>query len=177
MATDFPCMPLWIDTFTAETAHMTARETGSYVSLLVAMWRAGGALANDDKRLARWAKLTPGQWRRMKPLMMEFLHIESGVVTHNGLLKSLEAVRRRSQSASRSAHAKWLKTKDPAHASASPTLSERNAIAMLIKTEESSPSSAVVNAREEEGRREEGGGPIEVSDFLRTSRVVRGGGR
>jgi uncharacterized protein YdaU (DUF1376 family) len=173
---EFPAMPLWVDSFAADTASMSVSETGAYIMLLTTMWRAGGALPLDDKRLARWAKSTPAQWRRVKPVLLEFFHIEGGVLTHNQLLKSMAAVRQRSQSASRSAHAKWLKIKGPAHAFALPTHSERNAIGMLLKTrEEESFINGSDRAHEEEGKREDGGGPIEVSDSLRKSRVVRGG--
>jgi uncharacterized protein YdaU (DUF1376 family) len=41
-------------------------EHGAYMLLLMAMWRSGGTLPKNDKRLARFAKLTTPQWNRIK---------------------------------------------------------------------------------------------------------------
>lgn len=132
--TEFPIMPLATDSFGADTAMMTTIEVGAYALLMIAMWRAGGALPNDDKRLARCAHVTAAQWRRIKPALFEKFHVERDVVTSNEILRMIAAVRRRSQSAKHSADARWLKTKGSADASALRLQSVRNANQIRKKT-------------------------------------------
>jgi uncharacterized protein YdaU (DUF1376 family) len=176
MAGDFPAMPLWIDSFTADAAQMSTTEAGAYILLLVAMWRAGGVLPNDDKRLAKYVKLTPDKWRRVRPTMLEFFRVEGDFLTHNRLLKSLKSVHTRSQRASRAAQAKWLKMKGPSDALALRPHSHRNAGGMLIKTREESPSPTVGNAHEEEGDQpapHDASSPVEITERLRSSRLIK----
>tara|TARA_R100001377_G_scaffold11307_1_gene5653 strand:+ start:2628 stop:3467 length:840 start_codon:yes stop_codon:yes gene_type:complete len=81
-----PAMPLWTDSFIADTTHLNAAETGAYIMLLVCMWRSGGYVHNDDKKLARFARCSPAQWKRIKPTIMEFLIEDENGLTQKRLL-------------------------------------------------------------------------------------------
>lgn len=81
-----PAMPLWTDSFIADTTHLNAAETGAYTMLLVCMWRSGGYIANNDKKLARFARCTSAQWKRIKPTIMEFLVENENGLTQKRLL-------------------------------------------------------------------------------------------
>lgn len=114
----FPAFPLWTDAYLADTGHLTTIEHGAYMLLLMTMWRAGGSLPNDDKQLARYARMTTAQWARIKPTMMPFFKVVSDSITQGRLTDELGIVRRRSEKQSDSAKAKWRKEHNKRHASA-----------------------------------------------------------
>jgi len=69
-----PFIRLWIDNFTIATKHMSTFDIGAYVNLVVAAWRAGGSLPDDDKLLARIVSAYSGRsksrWQEAKPRIM-----------------------------------------------------------------------------------------------------------
>ena len=122
---EFPAMPLWTDAYLADTGHLTATEHGAYLLLLMAAWRSGGRLPNDDKKLARFARVSSGQWKRMRETIRDFFTLEDGYLVQGRQMETLAAVRRKSKSAQNSARAKYRKNKEPPSANASKTQSER----------------------------------------------------
>lgn len=70
---ELPTMPIRTDALLGDTTDMTAAEFGAYVRILLAMWRNGGWLPNDERRLARYGTLSSGQWARSGPRIMECL--------------------------------------------------------------------------------------------------------
>jgi len=124
---EFPSMPLWTDAYLADTGHLTTLEHGAYLLLLVTMWRAGGRLPNDDKKLARFARLNPGQWRRIKPTIMEFFSVADGFILQGRLTDELEFVKQKREGQSSKAKARWLKTKTTGDAPASPGICQPDA--------------------------------------------------
>lgn len=117
---EFPALPLWTDAYLADTSHLTTTEHGAYLLLLMAMWRAGGVLPNDDKKLGRIARLTPGQWARVKETIWEFFRVTPDGITQGRLTDELTAVRRNSCRQSDKAKARWLKEKKTTDATAMP---------------------------------------------------------
>jgi uncharacterized protein YdaU (DUF1376 family) len=71
--TEIPAMLLWTDAYLGDTSHLSTFEHGAYLLILMAMWRAGGSLPDDDKTLARCAKVTLDKWRRISPQIRAFL--------------------------------------------------------------------------------------------------------
>ncbi len=69
-----PFIRLWIDNFTIATKHMSTFDIGAYVNLVVAAWRAGGSLPDDDKLLARivgaYSGRSKSRWQEAKPRIM-----------------------------------------------------------------------------------------------------------
>lgn len=116
-----PFMPLFVADYLADTGHLTATEHGAYLMLLMCMWRSGGALPNDDSRLARFAKLTPAQWRRVRPVLIEFFDVADDEITHGRLARELtkhgDAVRQQRERSSNGGKAKARKTKNAPPAS------------------------------------------------------------
>ena len=76
----FPIMPVFTDALIADTAHLTAEEFGAYALILVATWRNNGqAFPDDDKRLARVARVSLPRWRtRLRPVLVEFFDLSDG---------------------------------------------------------------------------------------------------
>lgn len=118
-----PFMPLFVADYLADTTHLTNTEHGTYFLLLLAMWRAGGTLPNDDRQLARYAKLTRAQWDRVRPTIMAFFDVTDTVITHSRLVAHLtrhsEVVEQRMAAGSNGGKAKALKDKAARLANAS----------------------------------------------------------
>lgn len=125
---EFPALPLWTDAYLGDTTHLTTIEHGAYLLLLMAMWRSKDCrLPSDDKSLARYCRLTTGQWQRIRPTIMDFFHEGDGFITQGRLTDEYNLVRRRSLSASDSARARWRKNNDSADAVAMRSECEGNA--------------------------------------------------
>lgn len=75
-------MPLYVADYLADTLHLTRDEHGAYFLLMMAYWRNGGPLLDDDKRLASIAKASPKEWKDLRPAMEEFFTVADGVWTH-----------------------------------------------------------------------------------------------
>lgn len=124
---EFPAFPLWTDAYLGDTGHLTTLEHGAYLLLLMAMWRtAEKRLPHDDVRLARIARLTQGQWRRIRPVIMEFFKADGGYITQGRLTDEAILVRQKSQSQSFNSKARWLKSKQTGDANASIPHSQGN---------------------------------------------------
>lgn len=91
-------MPFFVDAYLADTTHLSTEEHGAYLLLLMAMWRRGGGIPDDDKDNARMVGLTPRQWSAMKPrVVCFFARTPDGGWTQKRLQKEWEyLVHRRS---------------------------------------------------------------------------------
>jgi uncharacterized protein YdaU (DUF1376 family) len=123
-----PIMPFFTDAYLADTGHLSTIEHGAYMLILIACWRAGGTLPNDDKRLARYAHLGSQQWQRIKPVIMEFFQSDGEQIWQGRLMDELVAVRRKSHIASNNARAKYRKNNKTGGADAPIPLSQTDAI-------------------------------------------------
>lgn len=75
-------MPLWIGAYLADTQHLERHEHGAYFLLMMAYWRNGGPLLDDDKRLAAIAKATAKEWKTLRTTMAEFFTVANGAWSH-----------------------------------------------------------------------------------------------
>ena len=118
---EFPRLPLWTDAYLGDTTHLTTIEHGAYLLLLISMWRSKGTrLPNDDRLLARYAKLTPAQWARIRPVIMAFFTVDGAWVTQRRLTEEAAAVRRYHRQQSDRARLKHLKNNGARPATAVP---------------------------------------------------------
>lgn len=124
---EFPALPLWTDAYLGDTTHLTTIEHGAYLLLLMAMWRNDGFLPDDDRKLARYAKLNLGQWARVSETLRPFFRAENGRLTQGRLTDELNLVKRNSMKQSNNSRARWLKTKDTGDAVGMPNASHGNA--------------------------------------------------
>lgn len=144
---EFPGFTIWTDAYLADTSHLTMAEHGGYLKLLIAMWRSGGYLPNDDKKLARFAAASEKEWFKVKPHLMEFFTEIDGQITQARLLDELEKARDRSRKASDNARSKYRKTKEVPHADAQRKRSETPATehADLLQSASETPASISIS--------------------------------
>lgn len=109
---EFPAFPLWTDAYLGDTVHLSTTEHGAYLLLLMTMWRSSEKrLRSDDALLARYARLTSSQWKRMRPVLMEFFCEEDGWISQRRLTDEANAVRRYREKQASAGRASALKRK------------------------------------------------------------------
>lgn len=64
-------MPLYVADYLADTAHLSAAESGAYLHLIMHYWQTGG-LPADDASLARIARVSPRHWPRVRGIIEPF---------------------------------------------------------------------------------------------------------
>lgn len=131
-----PWMPLYIADYLKDTTHLGAIESGAYLHLIMDYWQ-NGKLPTDDRQLARIAKLTDREWKKLKPTLQAFFHdgwqhkrIDAEIVEANKLAES------NAEKARDAANKRWSKHKPS------------NPEAMLQACPEHAPSNATNDAPE-----------------------------
>lgn len=122
-----PYMPLYVADYLADAAHLSTLEHGAYLLLIMTYWQRGKALPDDDKKLARIARLQPEEWAGIRDEMAEFFDVDDGVWTHKRIDAELEKVRDKSEKAKRGGKARAQQERTERSANAKQTLSERSA--------------------------------------------------
>jgi uncharacterized protein YdaU (DUF1376 family) len=109
----FPALPLWTDSWVADTHHLTRAARGTYHDLLVLMWRTPGCrVPNDDDWLSARLHMTLTEIRtELRPLVLEFCQTDGNWLWQKRLRKEFSFVRRQSAAQSVRAKAKWRKEK------------------------------------------------------------------
>lgn len=122
---EFPALPLFTDAYLGDTTHLTTIEHGAYLLLLIVMWRAKDCqLPDDDHRLARWARCTGGQWKRLRPALEPFFAIDNGVWKQKRLTDEYNHVRQVRESQRANGLASALKRKGRHATTVAPSVNE-----------------------------------------------------
>jgi uncharacterized protein YdaU (DUF1376 family) len=112
-------MPLYPRDYLTATAELSIEQSGAYLHLLMHSWSTGGALPDDDAKLARICRVTQGRFQRtIKPDVMAFFDLGQDGWTQKRLEKERHRAHEKSATASENAKAKWRKTKETPHADA-----------------------------------------------------------
>lgn len=68
-----PYMPFWVAVWITDTVHLTAEGSGAYLHLVLHYWANDAqGLPQDDKSLARIARVTDKRWKAIKPVLLPF---------------------------------------------------------------------------------------------------------
>lgn len=94
-----PVMPLYTDALLADTLHLSTTELGAYMLLLIAMWRSGGSLPDDDTVLRRIARVPANNWPRVREQVLSLMTVEAGRVTQKRLGAEFEKTASKSRRA------------------------------------------------------------------------------
>lgn len=77
-----PWMPLYVGDFLADTAHLSATETGIYMRLIMHCWQHG-TIPKDDKTLARISHCDARVWRQYRETVLQFFDLVNDVSMHH----------------------------------------------------------------------------------------------
>jgi uncharacterized protein YdaU (DUF1376 family) len=117
-----PFMQVYVADYTADTQHLSCEEDGAYWRLLRSMWRSGGCLPLNDRKLAIICGLSGSAWRRVWPSIEPFFEVSGETITQKRLAKELvkasEKSEKRRSAGKLGGEAKSLKYKEPALANA-----------------------------------------------------------
>src|SRR5262245_61635236 len=91
---EFAHMPLATDSWIADTRHLTPAQRGTYLDLLILMWRTPGCrVPNDDGWLARHLSMTVEQIvAEVRPLIEEFCKCTGNWITDERVTKQWDFV-------------------------------------------------------------------------------------
>jgi uncharacterized protein YdaU (DUF1376 family) len=84
-----PYMKLFWGDYHKRTRHLKRDQHGAYFLLIGEAWQLGGALPDDDAKLAAWALCTPEEWAAIKPVVMEFFALRRGKWWHDRVREEL----------------------------------------------------------------------------------------
>ncbi len=103
--TKLPYMPLFVDDTLAETQHLEPHEFGAYVRLLFCLWRAGGKIPDDDRKLARMTAMTPVRWRKIRAEVLGLFVVNGdGTISNKRISQELRHAAARSKAAKANAN-------------------------------------------------------------------------
>lgn len=104
-------MPLYIGDYLADTMHLSTSQHGAYFLLIMAYWRKGSALADDDGILASTTRASLAEWKRLRPVLSHFFMVDEGAWTHKRIEAELAAWRTRKETfrakASNASRKRW----------------------------------------------------------------------
>lgn len=124
-------MPLWIGDYLADTMHLTRDQHGGYLMLIMAYWRRGAALEDNDDALASISRCSSIEWASIRPVLAKFFTVEDGLWKHGRieeeLQKAAENYASKVERAKKAASARWDKNASSnAQASSKQCLSNAN---------------------------------------------------
>jgi uncharacterized protein YdaU (DUF1376 family) len=119
-------MPLYVTDYLGDTMHLTTEQHGAYLLMLMACWKANGALPAGDEDLAAITKLPVDRWRKHREKLVRFFdEVEGGTLTHGRVekerAKAMKISGERGKSGAAGAAKRWQGHSKPmANASQSP---------------------------------------------------------
>lgn len=126
-----PYMNLYIADYLGDTQHLTTEQHGAYLLLLMAMWRHGGSLPNDQAKLARIARVNLRRWHIVGADVMPFFEVRGEQIVQKRLerehQKAHSLSEKRSVIGKLGGEAKALKSKEQALPIASDLLGDTRA--------------------------------------------------
>lgn len=95
-------MPFYVTDYLGDTMHLTTVQHGAYLLLLLACWKSGGELADDDATLATITRLSAADWRKHGATLRAFFKSDGERLTHVRVLAELEKAQKLSDARSES---------------------------------------------------------------------------
>jgi len=149
-----PYMQFYIDDYLGDTQHLTTEQHGAYFLILISMWKNGGYLPNDEKKLSRITRVNLRRWHLICDDIMEFFKVENGRIFQPRLIeehkKAVSKFEKRSASGSLGGKAKSLKNSVEEHKNVDPKVEKRSAFKTLEKNDKllKNKETALANAKQ-----------------------------
>lgn len=139
-----PALPLWIDAWVADTAHLSRAERGLYHDLIVLMWKTPGCrVPNDLAWIARKLRCSAEEVAVLEVIIAEFCQSSGNWITQKRLQKEFDYVCSKSKKQSGRAKSRWEKEKVACHGNApTPTPTPTEVKGVSKDTPQSEPSQA-----------------------------------
>jgi uncharacterized protein YdaU (DUF1376 family) len=106
-------MPLYVGEYLADTTHLNTEQHGAYCLMLMAAWKRGGSLPNDDAQLAAVTKLAPAKWKASRAILVAFFDGADGgaQLVHKRVtkerIKAQAISEKKAEAGSQGASARW----------------------------------------------------------------------
>lgn len=111
---ELPFMPLAVDSWDADTSHLTDAQDGLYGRLVRLLWKSPGQrVPNDDAWLAHKLRRTvEAVESEVRPLLREFFKSDGNWITHKRVTKEWRRAIKTTRQRSAAAKSRWNKNKD-----------------------------------------------------------------
>jgi len=153
---EFAAIPLFTDSWIADTAHLTRAERGLYMDLLILIWRSPECrIPNDMAWIGRRLRVENGEAETLESIVKEFCQSTGNFLTQKRLKREWSYTFEKRKKNIASAKSRWNKQKEA---------SERNADAMPeTQCERNAPSPSPSPSLKE---REPNGSPKKIGSRL-----------
>lgn len=167
-----PYFPFYPDDFASDgdVEAMSTAQVGAYMLLLCKAWREEpvGSVPDDDRRLARWARMTPEEWSEAKSAVMTPFNLRTDGRWHQPrmereFMKLRESSRRRAEAGTVGAEKRWGQKRNDGKRIAKPKQSHSNANAIAMRFDGMSSSTSTSEVKPPNPPR--GGGTFSVDDI------------
>lgn len=160
-------LPLSTSAYLADTQHLDTAQHGAYLLLLMTMWRAGGWIDDDERKLAFICKCTVLKWRKLSQVVRPLLIEKDGKLSQKRLLVDAEVALRKisknKSSGKLGGEAKSLKSR---------TQTLANATVSLENSEDAPPTSLFKDSEIPERKEGKEGGAGETKRPRRMTRAM-----
>jgi uncharacterized protein YdaU (DUF1376 family) len=90
-------MPFYVTDYLGDTMHLTTVQHGAYLLLLLACWKAGGALEDDEAQLSAITRLSLQDWKKNAPVLRRFFAEANGQLEHGRVIAELSRAKELSE--------------------------------------------------------------------------------
>lgn len=90
-------MPFYVTDYLGDTMHLSTTQHGAYLLLLLACWKAGGDLPDDDSQLSAITRMSVADWRKSAPVLRRFFDPADGLLSHGRVKHELQKAKELSE--------------------------------------------------------------------------------
>lgn len=98
-------MAFYVGDYMTDTMHLTTRQHGAYLLLIIAAWKGCGWIAGTDTALMAITKLSPKEWQQDGPALLPFFAKDGDKLRHNRVAYEWNEAQRRTADKSRAGRA------------------------------------------------------------------------